>query len=142
MNISAKTEYACLALLELARQYALGRPVQVRKIVAAHGIPAPFLVQILLQLKAAGLVTSTRGVSGGYYLARDPQAITLREVFAVIEGPAPLAASNAGRPTPVLRALARVWQQVADAERSLLDGTTLASLLENAREPSDGMYYI
>ena len=71
MNISAKTEYACVAVLELALNYGSGQPLQVRRIAEAHGIPSRFLVQILLQLKAAGLVSSTRGASGGYQLLRE-----------------------------------------------------------------------
>ena len=68
MQISAKTEYACIAVLDLAMSYDGGEPLQIRKIAAAHDIPSGFLVQILLQLKTAGLVTSTRGASGGYRL--------------------------------------------------------------------------
>ena len=86
MNLSAKTEYACLAMLELAKEYDSGEPLQLRCIAAEHGIPARFLVQILLQLKGASLVASTRGAAGGYRLARPPQEITLAEVIDVTEG--------------------------------------------------------
>ncbi len=61
MRISAKTEYACVAVLELAAQYGTGQPVRIRKIAERHDVPPRFLVQILLQLKGAGLVASTRG---------------------------------------------------------------------------------
>ena len=64
MHVSAKTEYACLAVLELALSYDSGEPMQVRRLATAHGIPSHFLVQILLQLKNAGLVSSTRGAAG------------------------------------------------------------------------------
>ena len=86
MKLSAKTEYACLAMLELAKEYDSGEPVQLRRIAAEHGIPARFLVQILLQLKGASLVASTRGAAGGYRLARPPQEITLADVIDVMEG--------------------------------------------------------
>ena len=69
MSFSAKTEYACLAMLELALRDGSGEPVRLRDVAAAHRIPSPFLVQILLQLKSAGLVESTRGAAGGYRLA-------------------------------------------------------------------------
>jgi len=65
MNISATTEYACVAVLELAANYGSGEPVRNRKIAERHDVPSRFLVQILLQLKAAGLVASTRGAAGG-----------------------------------------------------------------------------
>src|SRR6188768_196374 len=87
MKISAKAEYACLAVLALARGNPDDPPVRIREISAAHGIPERYLVQILLQLKGAGLVTSTRGASGGYRLARPASAISLREVLTAIDGP-------------------------------------------------------
>ena len=87
MKISAKAEYACLALLALALQGPDGPPVRIRDISETHGIPERYLVQILLQLKGAGLVISTRGASGGYHLARPAARITLSEVLAVIDGP-------------------------------------------------------
>ncbi len=86
MNISAKTEYACLAIMELAAHYGSGKPLQIGVIAKRHGIPPRFLVQILLQLKGAGFVSSTRGASGGYQLIKDPADITLADVMSVIEG--------------------------------------------------------
>ena len=68
MKLSAKTEYACIAMLELAARYDTGEPIRIRTIADEHDIPSRFLVQILLQLKGAGLVNSTRGASGGYQL--------------------------------------------------------------------------
>ena len=64
MIVSAKTEYACIAVLELAARHGRGEPVRIRDIADAHGIPSRFLVQILLQLKTAGLVQSVRGAAG------------------------------------------------------------------------------
>ena len=66
MKLSAKTEYACLAMLQMAREYENAEPLQIRRIAEEQGIPARFLVQILLQLKGASLVASTRGAAGGY----------------------------------------------------------------------------
>jgi Rrf2 family protein len=86
VNRSAKTEYACLAVLELAAQFGSGETLRVRMIADRQGIPSPFLVQILLQLKSAGVVESTRGAAGGYRLARDPATLSLGEVVAIIEG--------------------------------------------------------
>ena len=59
--------------------------MRIREIADAHGIPSRFLVQILLQLKAPGLVQSVRGASGGYQLAREPEEITLLEVMTVVD---------------------------------------------------------
>src|SRR3954452_13586856 len=73
MRVSAKAEYACIAMLELASSYGETQPVRVKTIADQHGIPQRFLVQILLQLKGAGYVTSIRGASGGYQLVRPPE---------------------------------------------------------------------
>ena len=81
MHVSAKTEYACLAVLELALSYDSGEPMQVRRLATAHGIPSHFLVQILLQLKNAGLVSSTRGAAGRYRLIRSPEQVPLLELL-------------------------------------------------------------
>ena len=125
MKISAKAEYACLAVLVLARHRPADPPVRIREIAESHAIPERYLVQILLQLKGAGLVVSTRGASGGYRLARPPDQITLGEVLGAIEGP--------GDPPrrdlePTAQALAQVWEEVRAAERAVLDRTTLAAL--------------
>ena len=66
MLVSAKSEYACLAMLELAARYSDPGPIRLADVADKHGIPQRFLVQILLQLKGAGLVASTRGAAGGY----------------------------------------------------------------------------
>src|SRR5258708_1237978 len=82
---SAKAEYACIAMLELATQYGDPQPLRLKSIADAHEIPQRFLVQILLHLKGAGLVVSTRGASGGYVLARPPEQISLADVIRVID---------------------------------------------------------
>lgn len=142
MNISAKTEYACLAVLELAAQYGTGEPVRVRAIAEAHGAPSRFLVQILLQLKGAGLVDSTRGAAGGYRLLKDPAEITLAEVMAIIEGPATEIKPSAGKDTPTIRALVEVWGEVAQVQQEMLAGISFADLAERVLGHSENMYYI
>jgi Rrf2 family protein len=142
VNISAKTEYACIAILELACQYESDQPVQVRKIADKHGIPSRFLVQILLQLKGAGLVSSTRGVSGGYRLAQAPRQITLGQVMGAIDGGSQDPVSNTGLETPVSRALLDAWCSAGGALRKTLDSVTFADLAESVRAPAGTMYYI
>ena len=127
MKISAKAEYACLAVLALARQGPDDPPVRIREISEAHGIPERYLVQILLQLKGAGLVASTRGASGGYRLARPASSISLGEVLAAIDGPeAPPRESR----KPAAQVLAAVWEHVRAAERAVLDQTSIAQLAD------------
>ncbi len=86
MRISAKAEYACLAVIDLAQRRLENRPVPIREIAEAQGIPETFLTQILLKLKGAGLVLSTRGSAGGYRLARSPEEISLQDVLTVVDG--------------------------------------------------------
>src|SRR4051812_47656279 len=114
MKISAKAEYACLAVLALARRDPDDPPVRIRQISAGHGIPERYLVQILLQLKGAGLVTSTRGASGGYRLARPAASITLGEVLTAIDGPEVPARAAV---KPAAQVLAAVWEHIRAAER-------------------------
>lgn len=142
MNLSAKTEYACIAILELAKQYEVGEPVRLRRISETHGIPSPFLVQIMLQLKGAGLVESTRGAAGGYQLARDPSSITLAEVKEIMEGPAGSVASNLADTTAVTTVLLEAWRQIATVELELLSEITFGELVERIRGPAEKMYYI
>jgi Rrf2 family protein len=141
MTISAKVEYACVAVLELAARYDSDEPVRIRDIADAHGIPSRFLVQILLQLKGAGLVQSTRGATGGYALAKPPEAISLADVMEVLEGPTQVQ-SNIARQTPATRALQSVWNEVADTQRTMLESTTFATLAERLRQPAEEMWHI
>jgi Rrf2 family protein len=140
MKLSARTEYACLAMLQLAHDFAGGEPVQIRRIAEEHGIPPRFLVQILLQLKSASLVVSTRGASGGYRLARPPREISLAEVIEAMGGD-DRPATNAGKPTPLVGALLQFCSEMAATLHDRLDDITLADLVEQAhqREP---MWYI
>jgi Rrf2 family protein len=140
LNVSAKTEYACIAMTALAGQYGRGEPVRIRAIAQNHGIPPRFLVQILLQLKNAGLVQSTRGASGGYQLAKPPQEISLGEVVAVIDGRAE--GAGAATESPYTPALEVVWNEIELAERQMLAEITLADMLDRARQDVDPMYYI
>ena len=142
VNISAKMEYACIAVLELAKYWGHEEPLHIRDIAEAHGIPPRFLVQILLQLKGAGLVNSTRGATGGYYLSRTPDSISLLEVMSVIDGPAFRLESNIQLETPTTRVLLDAWNTVATTERNSLASITFADLQERLRNQAEEMYYI
>jgi len=140
VNISARTQYACLAVLELARQFSGGQPVPLRQISDQHQIPTPFLVQILLQLKSAGIVESVRGAAGGYRLVRHPRAITVGEVLSVTE-----ASSSAGVGADGTRAaqvLQAVWREADRVQKDYLSRTTIAALLEQLEQHAEAMYYI
>lgn len=141
MKRSAKTEYAAIAVLELARRWDASEPVRIRAICESHGVPSRFLVQILLQLKAAGIVASTRGVGGGYQLMRPPEEITLEDIVRIFDGPdePPMSRSPRSRS---LAALRDAWTDAADAEAAALRSITFADLVERSRVVAEGMYYI
>lgn len=141
MRVSAKTEYACLAMLQLAAHFDADEPVRIRDIAETHGIPPRFLVQILLQLKVSGLVTSTRGAAGGYQLARRPDEISLSDVIGVIEGDGD-SARGGRRDSAVAAALHATWAEIDAAERDMLSSVSLADLVERSRGRVENMYYI
>lgn len=142
---SAKTEYACIAMLELAAQYGDPQPVRLKSIADAHEIPERFLVQILLQLKGAGLVISTRGAAGGYVLAKSPDQITIADIVGTIDrdNRADRIGTDKKKPPPkidnmpqtsAVQAVRGLWRDVEAAQRRLLDDTTLAELVRRAQD--------
>lgn len=138
--ISQKAKYALRALLALA-EAPEGEPVFIADIAETQAIPRKFLEQILLDLKHQGLVVSRRGKMGGYLLLRRAETITFGEVLRIIEGPL--------APLPCLSKMAyrrcddctdekscrirRVFADVAEATRSVLDGTTIADAIASDR---------
>lgn len=139
MLFSAKAEYACVAMLELAARHADPRPVRLADIANKHGISDRFLVQILLDLKRAGLVDSTRGAAGGYQLARGPDDITLYDILRVIDPPEqPARKEDKLNPTVYVRNVRAVWDRVVEVQQVVLKDTTLADLLAQ----SEGIQYV
>ena len=141
MRVSAKAQYACIAVLELAANYQEPQLLQVKSIADAHGISPRFLVQILLQLKVHGLVRSIRGAAGGYQLARSPDTISLAEVINAIDDVAPALppALLALKPSTAVAALSSVFQEVDAKEREVLREVTIAELIR--RSEARGMMY-
>jgi Rrf2 family protein len=132
MKISAKSEYACLALLALARVSRESPPLRIREISESYGIPERYLVQILLRLKSAGLVVSTRGAAGGYNLARPAETISVGQVLSAIDGPDVTDRDGQAARRPAAAVLDPLWESVRAAERAVLDGTTVAQLAERS----------
>lgn len=137
LPFSAKAEYACIAMLELAGRYGDKTPVRLKTIAEAHGIPQRFLVQILLQLKGNGLIVSARGAAGGYRLARAPKLIALADILNVLDRgdrPASGRLDDGGPPSPVVESLRGVWRDVQAAQQRILAATSLADLVQRARD--------
>jgi Rrf2 family cysteine metabolism transcriptional repressor len=142
MRVSAKAEYACIAMFELAANAGNSQPVRVKTIAEAHGIPLRFLVQILLQLKGAGLVASTRGASGGYQLTRPPERISVADVVNVIDRPVSRQESTAAPASAAVRAIRAVWQEVQAEEQRMFEEVTFADLVRRIQQSADLMYQI
>ena len=131
MRVSAKTDYALRAALELAAA-ADEKPVKGERIATAQAIPLRFLENILMQLRHAGLVESRRGAEGGYRLARPAGEVTLADVIRAIDGP--LAGVSGARPetldfTGVAEPMRDVWIAVRASLRGVLEGVTLADVV-------------
>lgn len=141
-NLSAKLEYACIAVVDLATEYSAGEPVRLKAIAERHGIPSRFLVQIMLQLKSAGLVNSIRGAAGGYQLNRAPSSISLGDVSRIMEGGDEGPKSNLADATSTSMALMNAWNQVHAAENEILNSITIADLAAQSRVAAGDMYYI
>jgi Rrf2 family protein len=143
MRLSAKAEYACLAMFELAVNHGEPQPVHVRAIAEAHHIPQRFLVQILLQLKGAGLVVSTRGAAGGYQLARPPAIISLADVINIIDrAPGPRRSPVTTGPSVAARALQSVWSDIQAEQQRILEETTFAELVRRTQPSAAPSYEI
>jgi Rrf2 family cysteine metabolism transcriptional repressor len=144
MRVSAKSEYACVAMLQLAAHYREIVPVRIKAIADAHGIPQRFLVQILLQLKTAGLVASVRGASGGYQLALPPEQISLADIISAVTDRSASTRSDpiASTSSSAVRAIRSVWRELQDEEQRHLEELTLAELARRAQETSGLSYQI
>ena len=131
MKVSTRGDYAARALLSLAL-HASDRPTSVKEIAERTNLPQPYLEQILLAVKGAGLVRSKRGVGGGYVLARPPAEITLAQILAAVDGPLTtlLPEHDHCEGHCILQ---EAWVGVSEQMRTLLDGYTLADLVTRTR---------
>jgi Rrf2 family protein len=129
-------------MLELAKRQASLKPVALREIVDTEQIPMPFLVQILQQLRTAGIVTSLRGSSGGYRLLRPASEISLLEIVEAV-CPGLIASEPVVEVDSVAGSVVRdVWRQLAVQQRELLQQLTLTDLLERTKFAAEAMFYI
>jgi Rrf2 family protein len=129
ISITSKSPYAVLALAELARAGDSG-PVPIGELARRRDVPVQFLEQLFAVLRRAGIISSQRGVKGGYRFARDPATITLVEVVELLDGPLGRDAEGA-------------FADAAAAARTVLAKTTIADVVERERrEAGASMYHI
>jgi Rrf2 family transcriptional regulator, cysteine metabolism repressor len=148
VELSLKSEYAILALVELANHFELDQPLQIRHIASQQNIPDRYLEQLLATLRRNGLVKSQRGSKGGYILAREPWQINVLEIIQCMEGKDPIMASGDRltglEETPTASVVRSMWRSAQTAAANVLKTCTLKDLCEQQKQYklSTAMYYI
>lgn len=145
MELSNKSEYALLALLELATCYPKNESLQIRQIAELQNIPSRYLEQLLGILRRGGLIKSIRGARGGYVLTRNPGTITLLDAVSCIEGLDSV--ENVFDTSPKTlenQVIQAVWQEACQAAKSILQKYTLQDLCDRraSQERITLMYHI
>ena len=137
MKISQKLEYACRAVTQLAKYHDGRTLTRLEDLAQREAVSGNFLVQILNDLRRAGLIESRRGKAGGYLLARSADQITLRQVVEAVDPSlVQCSVSREGDSGPAVR---RAWDEVSKGLKDSLDQITMDSL---ANKQSDPMFYI
>lgn len=139
VKLSVKSDYAARAVLGLARLGQGANAVRVEELAASQGIPANYLVQILIELKSKQIVKSLRGKEGGYLLAKPPAEITMGDVLRCVHGQvfdSPALADS--QCPPELRA---AWQRLQSSVDAAADQITFQQLLDDSAN-KEKMYYI
>ncbi len=133
MKLSAKSEYACLALIDLSERINEGY-VRIISVSERKNIPKKYLEQILLALKQAGYVKSRMGADGGYKLAKEPSEISLASIIRLMDGalaPVLSVSEYYYEPTPVEKSpkLLKVFSEIRNYVADVLEKTTFADLI-------------
>jgi Rrf2 family protein len=139
VKLSVKSDYAARAVLGLARHYQPGVSMRVEDLAMEQGIPANYLVQILIELKSNQIVKSQRGKDGGYMLARPPAEITLGDILRCVHGNVfdTPALSDARCPMELREA----WRKLQKTLEETSDQISFQQLLETGLD-KEKMYYI
>ncbi len=135
---SSRLYYGLQGLLDLARQPA-GTPCSSRELAARQGIPVKYLESLIGILRHAGLIQSFRGAGGGHLLARPPHRITLRDVFAALEGTAANESGTESACFPVERCVTRsAWAHIVSRALVEMERVTIADLVHECRALESG----
>jgi len=136
MKFSAKEQYGLRVMVELARHHGEG-PISLAQVAGAEQLPLPYLEQIVMPLRRAGLLNSLRGAHGGYMLARRPQDINVGDIIRALEGAIvtiPCVTEESGVPCgrEDICAVRAVWEDVRARVVAALGSMTLAGLLDGS----------
>ncbi len=132
MKISAKTDYACRALIELSLHWPKTAPMGITAIAASQNIPIKYLPHILIQLKSMGMVESIRGQHGGYLLVKAPKEIKLSEVvqgFSTVQ----LFSTSKSSKSKHKNVLQEIWQEAQGAVFGFMDNITFEDIISRQR---------
>ena len=141
MRISTRARYGLRLMLDLALKHGKG-PIFLKEVSRSQEISEKYLGQIIMPLKAAGLVKSFRGAHGGYTLQRDPDKITVREIVATLEGDLNLVecvVNPAVCDRFALCVTQEVWGKVSRAVSETLEAITLADLVKRNNQRAENM---
>jgi len=145
MKLSTKGEYGLLAVMDLAL-HSLEAPVQSAQIAERQNIPKQYLDQLLLYLKKAGLVESSRGRQGGYQLARSASHINLLQVVRALEGSIDsneVFMREGANQDPTRKILRDLWSELFEHASEVLRTTTVEDVCERRKKLDPQiMYYI
>ena len=137
MKLSNKLEYACRVLAQLARSHGQSKLAHIDELAEAEKIPANYLVQILNELRTAGVIVSKRGKHGGYALSRAPNRIRLDEIVNAVE--ADLLEPSCGAEGHSGARVASVWAEIGSEFEEKVRGYTLDTFVVG---DAGEMYYI
>ncbi len=137
MKLSLKVEYACQVLAQLGRTVNSSELPHIDDLAKAESIPSNYLVQILNELRTAGLITSKRGKQGGYALARQPAEISIYDIMKAVEGEV-LAHSPSGNGDSSMET-AGVWDEISGKFAELLKSYSVHDCMPASQED---MWYI
>lgn len=142
MNLNKSTRYGLYAAMELAKAWPEG-PVTVAQIAARYGVPETALAKVLQQLVRSRLANGTRGVRGGYRLAKSPAEMTVFDVLAALEPVREvrqcLLDDYAGECDEYETCrLRRLFDEVDELARATFSSTTLETLIGGSAQSAGG----
>jgi Rrf2 family protein len=136
MKLSTRSRYSTRLLLELALSYSKG-PVLLKEISKSQEISLKYLGQLIIPLKIAGLIKSTRGAHGGYFLSKSPKDIRLSEIITAVEGPLNLVEciDNPGICNRSGSCITKdIWTEINDKFMEIFESYTLQQIMERQKE--------
>ncbi len=143
MRLSAKIEYSLKAIMALAQLYASQKPLSMSKIAEKQGVSSKFLLQLMIRMKNAKIVTSVRGASGGYYLLKSPAEISVGEVVEAVDSTVTTTSLKQEHSLNIEEnAIVHFWDRLNEGVKVCLEQTTIEDLLKDTQQQGVLVYSI